>query len=130
MWECYNCAFQNVDTSPVCTRCRARKPAPGEKVRKQSYTNQTTASMERLADSVRESSIPPAPTLDELKDKWNDLGVDHTAIKEQTAILEARQYAIREAMKLLITIVKNPQAKGKEEKLANIVQILVDWDGE
>lgn len=85
--------------------------------------------MERLADQVRETAIPPPPTLSELKEKWGELGVDHAAINEQTAVLEARQYAIREAMKLLITIIKNPQAKGKEEKLQNIVQILVDWDG-
>lgn len=85
--------------------------------------------MERLADQVRETAIPTPPTLSELKEKWRELGVDHAAINEQTAVLETRQYAIREAMKLLITIIKNPQAKGKEEKLQNIVQILVDWDG-
>jgi len=30
MWECWNCGFQNVDASPVCSKCRARKPNEGE----------------------------------------------------------------------------------------------------
>jgi len=128
MWECYNCAFMNVDTAPVCARCRARKPAYGEKIQRRSYHAQETASKERAAHEVMDNMIPPPPPMHDLHEKWTELIGDNEEACKAFAELEMRQYNTRDALRTLISIIKNPQMKGRNELLQEMVQRLIDWD--
>lgn len=128
MWECYNCAFQNVDTSPICARCRARKPAYGEKIQRRSYVAQEVASQERAADSVMDNQIPSPPTAQKIEEKWLDAANSNEELFIQLAEMEARQYALREALRSVVMILKNPQSKGRIELLHSIVDQLINWD--
>lgn len=130
MWECYNCAFQNVDTSPVCSRCRARKPAPGEKMKGRNYHAQQESAKERAAEDLREQSIPTPPPVVETRKKWQEDVDDLKANWEELAKLEQRQHAMRESIKLLIGVIKNPQVRNKEDIIANAAQVLIDWDAD
>jgi hypothetical protein len=130
MWECYNCAFQNVDTSPVCSRCRARKPAPGEKIKGRSYHAQQELAKERAAEDLREQSIPTQPPVSVLRKKWQEDVTDLQANWIELAKLEQREHALREALKLLIGVIKNPQIRNKDDIIANAAQVLLDWDAD
>jgi hypothetical protein len=128
MWECYNCAFQNVDTSPVCARCRARKPAYGEKIQRRSYHAQELASQERAADMVMDSQIPSPPPAAKVREKWAEAADNSEELFAQLEELEARQYALREALRAVVLVLKNPQSKGRVELLQSIVDGLINWD--
>ena len=128
MWECYNCAFQNVDTAPVCARCRARKPAYGEKIQRRSYVAQEVASQERAAHQVMDSQIPSPPAARQVEEKWAEAAGSREELFAQLAELEARQYALREALRAVVMILKNPQSKGRVELLQSIVDGLINWD--
>ena len=130
MWECYNCAFQNVDTSPVCSRCRARKPAPGEKIKGRSYHAQQETARERAAEDLREQSIPAPSPVGVLRRKWQEDVSDLPANWLELAKLEQRCQALRESIKLLIGVIKNPQIRNKEDVIANAAQVLLDWDAD
>ena len=129
MWECYNCAFQNVDTAPICARCRARKPERGEKISRRSYVAQEEASKERAAHSVMDNLIPSPLPLSQIKDKWAECSGNEAELLAQLAVIEHRQFALREAFRSLISVVKNPQNKGRMDVLQSTVQTLIDWDG-
>lgn len=128
MWECYHCGFQNVDAQPVCIKCRARKPLPGEVIQKRSYHASEQASQERFADEVMALTIPAAPPFKQLLEKWHDTLSAPATLPEELAGLERRQYALREAMRLLIDVIKNPQTRGKDEKILLALTSLVKWD--
>ena len=129
MWDCYNCAFQNVDTSPICSRCRARKPEHGEKIKRRSYEAQEEASQERAAGSVMDNLIPSPPSMPAIMEKWEECADSKVELLSQLAVVEHRQYALREAFRSLISVVKNPQNKGRMDVLQSTVQTLIDWDG-
>lgn len=128
MWECYNCAFQNVDTSPVCSRCRARKPAPGEKMKGRSYHAQQESAREKAAEDLREQTIPTIPPVAEVRKKWKEDSDDLQANWVELAKLEQRTNALRESIKLLIGVIKNPQIRNKSDIIANAAQVLLDWE--
>jgi len=128
MWECYNCGFQNVDAAPVCAKCRARKPAPGEKRKGRSFHAMQEAAKERYADEVMAQAFPPIPSAKELRDKWQDAVAKPEELIEELAILERREYAIREAIRLVLQAAKNPQARGVEDILANAHLTLLNWE--
>lgn len=127
MWECWNCGFQNVDAAPVCAKCAARKPEEGEKLKGRSFHNMEQSAKERYADEVMSQAFPPVPDLDELVEDWTEIAGKPGAIPKALAKLEMRQYRMREVLRLMLGTVKNPQAKGTEEKLVNIYNMLLDW---
>jgi hypothetical protein len=128
MWECFNCDFQNVDAAPTCAKCRAPKPEAGSKRMGRSFYASQLAAQEKVADEVRAGAIPPAPTAKKVRDKWTEAQGSATDMAEQLALMERRQYAIREAIRLLVNVVKNPQARNNDALLGNVIQTLVDWE--
>jgi hypothetical protein len=127
MWECFNCDFQNVDAAPTCAKCRAPKPEPGAKRMGRSFYASQLAAQEKVADEVRAGAIPPAPTAKKVREKWAEAG-SSAALAEQLALLERRDYQLREAIRLLVNVVKNPQARNNDAALGNVIQTLVDWE--
>lgn len=130
MWECYVCSFQNVDAAPVCAKCRARKPAPGEEPKGRDYTAMTEAAKSREAEKMMEFQLPVAPSLAELKEKWHEITLNPAGIHVELAKMELRQYAIREAMQLLVSVVRNPSQRGTDDLLKNVIRTLKNWDEE
>ena len=130
MWECFNCDFQNVDAAPTCAKCRAPKPEAGAKRMGRSFYASQLAAQEKIADQVMENRIPPAPTAKKVRDKWAEAQASPAALTEQLALLERRQFAIRESIRLLANVVRNPQARNNEALLGNVIQTLVDWEVE
>jgi hypothetical protein len=130
MWECYHCGFQNVDAQPVCIKCRARKPLPGEVIQKRSFHASEVASQERFADEVMALTVPAPPAFKTILDKWHETLANPATIPAELALLERRQYSLRETLRLLIDVIKNPQTRGKEEKILLALTSLVKWDEE
>lgn len=128
MWECYHCGFQNVDAQPVCIKCRARKPLPGEVIEKRSYHASEMASQERFADEVMALTVPAPPPFKQILERWYETFSTPGAVPEEMALIERRQYALRETLRLLIDVIKNPQTRGKEEKILLALTTLVKWD--
>jgi hypothetical protein len=128
MWECFNCDFQNVDAAPICAKCRAPKPEPGAKRMGRSFYASQLAAQEKVADQVMEGRIPPAPTAKKVREKWAEVQGNASEMAEALALLERRQYAIRESIRLLVGVVKNPQARNNDALLGNVIQTLVDWE--
>jgi hypothetical protein len=130
MWECFNCDFQNVDAAPTCAKCRAPKPEEGAKRMGRSFYASQLAAQERVADEVMVNKIPTAPTGKKVREKWTEAHGSATSMAEQLALLERRQYAIREAINLLVNVAKSPQARNNPQVLDNVIQTLVDWEVE
>lgn len=130
MWECFNCAFNNVDAAPICAKCRAPKPDPNQPRQGRSFYASQIASQERLASEVMSSAWPPPPTHKKLLEKWASACTSPAALAEQMALLERRDYALREALRLLLGVVKNPQARGNEVTLQNVLNTLASWENE
>ena len=130
MWECYVCSFQNVDAAPVCAKCRARKPAPGEEPKGRNYGALTEAARMREADKMMEYKLPAAPSFSELKEKWEDITQNPSTIHIEMARLEHRQYAIRDGMQQLVSLIKNPHQRGADDLLKGVLRMLKTWDGE
>lgn len=130
MWECFNCSFQNVDAAPVCAKCRAPKPDPNQPRQGRSFYAAQMASQERLASEVMSLTLPPPPTQKQLAEKWGEAAASPPALSEELQLVERRQYALREAVKLLLQVVKNPQARGNDQQLQNVLQTLRDWEQE
>jgi hypothetical protein len=128
MWECFNCDFQNVDAAPTCAKCRAPKPEEGAKRMGRSFYASQLAAQERVADEVMVNKIPAAPTAKKVRDKWAAAHGSANDMADQLAQIERRQYAIREAIRLLVNVVKSPQARNNEAVLSNVIQTLVDWE--
>jgi hypothetical protein len=128
MWECYVCSFQNVDAAPVCGKCRARKPAPGEEPKGRDYSAMTEAARSREAEKMLEFQLPVAPTLAELTDKWKEITQNPWAIHNELAKIELRQFATRDAMQLLVSVIRNPNQRGADEVLKNVIRMLKGWD--
>jgi hypothetical protein len=128
MWECFNCDFQNVDAAPTCAKCRAPKPDEGAKRMGRSFYASQLAAQEKIADEVLGGKIPPAPTAKKMRDKWTEAHGTPVDFVEQLALLERREYALRDAIKLLVNVVKNPQARNNDALLGNVIQTLVDWE--
>jgi|WetSurMetagenome_2_1015567.scaffolds.fasta_scaffold818370_1 hypothetical protein len=128
MWECYVCSFQNVDAAPVCAKCRARKPAPGEEPRGRDYTAMTEAARSREAERMMEFQLPGAPALSELKDKWREITLNPAGIHNELAKLELRQYATRDALQLIVSVLRNPNQRGVDDLLKNAILLLKTWD--
>ncbi|MDQ3022778.1 MAG: hypothetical protein M3R04_00100 [bacterium] len=128
MWECFNCDFKNVDAAPTCAKCRAPKPEEGAKRMGRSFYASQLAAQEKVADEVRAGAIPPAPTAKKVRDKWAEAQGDAAAMTEQLAAVERRQYALRESIRQLVNVVRNPQARNNEQALGNVIQTLVDWE--
>jgi hypothetical protein len=128
MWECFNCDFQNVDAAPICAKCRAPKPEPGAKRMGRSFYASQQAAQEKVADQVMENRIPPAPTAKKVREKWTEAHGKAADMADQLALIERRQYATREAIRLLVNVVKNPQARNNDALLSNVIQTLVDWE--
>ena len=49
---------------------------------------------------------------------------------QEIALLEQRVFALREALRLLANVVRNPQARGNDEMLGGVVNTLIHWDEE
>jgi hypothetical protein len=81
-----------------------------------------------VADEVRAGAIPPAPTAKKVREKWDAAHGKASDMAEQLALLERRQYAIRESIRQLVNVVKNPQARNNDQALNNVIQTLVDWE--
>ena len=128
MWECFHCGFQNVDAAPVCAKCRARKPLPGETPKGRSFYAAELAAQTRFADQVMATAFPVMPTPKQLQEKWHGALRNPVEFAEELARAEQRQYALRDAIRLLVSVMKNPQARGTEDVLANAMQMLLDWD--
>jgi len=128
MWECYVCGFQNVDAAPVCVKCRARKPAPGEKPKGRSFHAMQETARAREADRMMQQQLAPAPAMHQLEASWREITVDPAEVPLELAKLDRRDYALRDAIRLLIDVTKNPQAAGRDEKLAMAINLLVDWE--
>jgi len=128
MWECFNCDFQNVDAAPICAKCRAPKPEAGAKRMGRSFYASQLAAQERVADEVLGNKIPAAPTAKKVRDKWTEAHASQAAMVEQLAVLERRQFALRDAIKQLANVVKNPQARTNDVALSNLIQTLIDWE--
>lgn len=128
MWECYHCGFQNVDAQPVCIKCRARKPLPGEVPQRRSYHASEMASQERFADLLMAQSFPAPPPFRQVLDRWLETCATPAALPEELALLENRQHALRETLRLLIDVTKNPQSRGKDEKILLALTTLINWD--
>jgi hypothetical protein len=127
MWECFNCAFQNVDAAALCARCRARRPEPGEKPKGRSYYAAETAARERFADTVLTTRWRESPTPELLDQKWSEIVGDPAEIQKALAVLELRQYQLRDTFKTLINILENPKLRNREEQLEAIIRSLQDW---
>lgn len=130
MWECFNCSFQNVDAAPVCAKCRAPKPDPNQPRQGRSYYAAQVASQERLASEVMSLTLPPPPTARQLADKWSEAARSPELLAQEIALLERREFALREAVRLLLQVVKNPQARGNDQQLQNVLNSLRDWEQE
>jgi hypothetical protein len=128
MWECYNCDFRNVDAAPVCAKCRAPKPDPSMPRQGRSYMASQQAAQERVADQVLKQVIPPPPTEKQLREKWTEATGNREELIEELIMMEMRSYALREAINLLVNVVKAPQAKGNDIVLRTVIQTLIDWE--
>jgi len=128
MWECWNCGFQNVDAAPVCAKCRARKPAEGEVHKGRSFHNMQEAARERVADEVLSKNFPAIPELEEIREDWQQVMDNSMRVPHELARMERRQLKLREAMRLLLNVVKNPKAKGIDEMLINVYNTLLFWE--
>jgi hypothetical protein len=130
MWECFNCSYQNVDAAPVCGKCRVPKPDPNAPRQGRSYYASSVAAQERAADEAMQTAIPPAPTARKIREKWDAATADRGLVAEEIALLERRTYAIRESLRILIGVLKSPQARGNDALLNNVLNTLVDWERE
>ncbi|MBN2082132.1 hypothetical protein JW859_07980 [bacterium] len=130
MWECWNCGFQNVDAAPVCAKCRARKPAEGESYKGRSFHSMQEAAKERVADEVLAKTFPVIPKMSEVRANWLDVSAKPSEIPSELARLELRQLKLREAMRLMLNLIKNPKAKGADEMMINVYNTLLNWDEE
>lgn len=128
MWECWNCGFQNVEAAPVCAKCRARKPNEGEDPKGRSFHSMQQAAKERVADEVLAKKFPPMPDLVELKEDWQNIAANPGNIPTELAKLEFRQHKMRESLRMMLNVMKNPQAKGMDEMLINIYNMILNWD--
>jgi hypothetical protein len=132
MWECYNCNFNNVDASVLCAKCRTPKPDPNQPRQGRSFATQQLAAQERVADTMRAMTIPPPPTQKRMREDWLTLleSGDKAALANELAQLEQRSYAIREALRLVVNVLKTPQARGNDVQLQTVIQTLIDWEAE
>ena len=128
MWECWNCGFQNVDAAPVCVKCRARKPKPGEKPQGRSYATMQLSAQERAVDQMMGERLPMPPQRSELEKKWNEIQANPQEIYEEMIALEQRTHALRESLRQLIQYVKSPDARGADEILAASYRALLEWE--
>jgi hypothetical protein len=130
MWQCFNCDFQNVDAAPVCAKCRVPKPEEGAAPQGRSYHASQLASQERAADELRTRTLPPLPATAKLRERWEKAAGDRAQMIDELALLDRRLYAVREALGTLITVAKQPQARGNETLLNTALSALIDWDQE
>ena len=100
--------------------------------RGRSFHVQQQAAQERVAGEMMSHVIPAPPTIKRLRDKWLEAfdkkGRD--AVIEELVAIELRTYAMREAIKLVVNMLRNPQARGSDVQMANIMQTLIEWEGE
>lgn len=132
MWECYNCGFNNVDASVICNKCRSPKPDPNQPRQGRNFQVQQQAAQERIAGEMMSHAIPTPPTIKRLREKWLEAfdkkGRD--AVIEELVAIELRTYAMREAIKLIVNLLRNPQSRGADVQAANIIQTLINWEDE
>ncbi|MCC7478312.1 hypothetical protein IT575_07605 [bacterium] len=132
MWECYNCGFNNVDASVICNKCRSPKPDPNQPRQGRSFYVQQQAAQERIAGEVMAHTIPAPPTRKRIREKWLEAferkGRD--AVIDELIAMELRSYATREAIRLLVNVLKNPQARGNDVQLNTVIQTLIEWEDE
>jgi hypothetical protein len=93
------------------------------------YASQLAA-QERVADEVMVNKIPTAPTGKKVREKWVEAHGSVNDMADQLALVERRQYAIREAIRLLVNVARNPQARNNDAVLNNVIQALIDWEVE
>lgn len=132
MWECYNCGFNNVDASVLCNKCRSPKPDPNQPRQGRSYMAQQQAAQERVAGSMMENKIPAPPTVKRMRERWLESfeKKDVNALVEELVAVELRTYALRDAVKQLVNILRSPNARGNDVALQGIIQALIAWEDE
>ena len=107
----------------------ARKPEAGPR-RWAAASTPASGRAGKVADQVLVNKLPTAPTAKKVRDKWKDAQGSASEMAEQLALLERRQYAIRDAISLLVNVAKSPQARNNDAVLNNVIQTLIDWEVE
>jgi hypothetical protein len=62
------------------------------------------------------------------RNDWREVLDNSVRVPHELARLERRQLKMREAMRLLLNVVKNPKAKGIDEMLINVYNTLLFWE--
>ncbi|MCH7473011.1 hypothetical protein IIA79_08690 [bacterium] len=81
-----------------------------------------------MADEVMSAAVPIPPTAKQILDKWEELWGDPEEMHKELAALERRQYALRDAINQLVRVLKNPKARGINERLEGVIQTLIHWE--
>lgn len=132
MWQCAKCNYSNVDAAPVCNKCRAVKPISDEEMEGSTggakYQMQMVAARDKAAVEVLEKSFTPTPPLEELQNYWSKCTDNPANIHLDLARIEKQQYALRDSIRLMISVLKNPRALGNTELIEDASRMLKNWD--
>lgn len=131
MWQCAKCNYSNVDAAPVCNKCRAVKPVKDEDMAHSTggakYQMQMVQARDKAAVEVLEKSFTTAPKINELEQYWSKCTDNPANIHVELARIEKQQYAIRDSIRLLISVLKNPRSLGNAELLDDALRMLKNW---
>ncbi|MCB1188643.1 hypothetical protein KDL29_15890 [bacterium] len=132
MWQCAKCNYSNVDAAPVCNKCRAVKPVSDEDLAASTggnkYQMQMVAARDKAAVEVLEKSFSPNPPLEDLVSYWGKCTDNPANIHLDLARIEKQQYALRDSIRLLVSVLKNPRALGNPELIDDALRMLKNWD--
>lgn len=132
MWQCSNCSYSNVDAAPVCNKCRGVRPLSDEDLSRSTggakYQLQMVAARDKAAVEALEKSFSNTPPLADLIVNWGKCTENPANIHLDLARLEKQQFAIRDSLRLLISVMRNPRALGNDELIDDASRMLKNWD--
>ena len=132
MWQCAKCNYSNVDAAPVCNKCRAVKPLTDSDLEGSTggskYQMQMVAARDKAAVEVLENSFVSNPPLEDLVNYWSKCTDNPANIHVELARLEKQQFALRDSIRLLVSVLKNPRALGNPELIEDASRMLKNWD--
>jgi hypothetical protein len=123
-----------VDAAPVCNKCRGVRPLSAEELSRSTggakYLLQMVAARDKAAVEALEKSYSTTPALADLISNWGKCTENPANIHIDLARLEKQQYAIRDALRLLISVMKNPRALGNDELIDDASRMLKNWNND
>ena len=88
---------------------------------------QMVAARDKAAVEVLENSFSKTPSVEDLISYWSKCTENPSNIHLELARLEKQQYAIRDSIRLLLSVLKNPKALANQELIDDASRMLKNW---